>query len=115
MFVYISQLILSNQDYSSWTLPIAASYYWRATGDSKKALNCIWQSIENVPPDMEDILFVNLASLLSSQNYLHSALQIAHIALSINQHFIVNHYMLANLYAVMVNLSCAYFDMLSQV
>ncbi|XP_011868164.1 PREDICTED: tetratricopeptide repeat protein 17 isoform X3 [Vollenhovia emeryi] len=87
--------------YSSWTLAIAASFYWRVAGDSRKALDCMWQSLENTPKDMQDILLVNLASLLSSQNYFHEALEIAQIALSIGPDFIINHYVVANLHAAL--------------
>ncbi|XP_012227252.1 tetratricopeptide repeat protein 17 [Linepithema humile] len=87
--------------YASWTLAIAASFYWRVIGDSRKALDCMWQSLENTPKDMQDILLVNLASLLSSQNYFHEALEVAQIALSIGPDFIINHYVLANLHAVL--------------
>jgi tetratricopeptide (TPR) repeat protein len=82
---------------------MAASFYWRVLGDSRKALDCMWQSLENTPKDMQDILLVNLASLLSSQNYFHEALEVAQIALSISPDFIINHYVLANLHAVLVN------------
>ncbi|XP_070517134.1 tetratricopeptide repeat protein 17-like isoform X4 [Cardiocondyla obscurior] len=87
--------------YASWTLAIAASFYWRVAGDSRKALDCMWQSLENTPKDMQDILLVNLASLLSSQNYFHEALEIAQIALSIGPDFIINHYVVANLHAAL--------------
>ncbi|XP_029154934.1 tetratricopeptide repeat protein 17 isoform X2 [Nylanderia fulva] len=86
---------------ASWTLAIAASFYWRATGDSRKALDCMWQSLENTPKDMQDILLVNLASFLNSQNYLYEALEVTQIALSIGPDFVINHYVLANLYAAL--------------
>ncbi|XP_070162882.1 tetratricopeptide repeat protein 17-like isoform X1 [Polyergus mexicanus] len=86
---------------TSWTLAIAASFYWRAAGDSRKALDCIWQSLENTPKDMQDILLVNLASFLNSHNYFYEALEVTQIALSIGPDFIINHYVLANLYAAL--------------
>ncbi|XP_014469374.1 PREDICTED: tetratricopeptide repeat protein 17 isoform X2 [Dinoponera quadriceps] len=87
--------------YASWTLAIAASFYWRVAGDSRKALDCVWQGLENTPKDTQDILLLSLASLLSSQNYFHEALEVAQIALSIGPDFIVNHYVLANLHAAL--------------
>ncbi|EZA50628.1 Tetratricopeptide repeat protein [Ooceraea biroi] len=95
------------KNYSSWTLTIAASFYWRVIGDSRKALDCMLQSQDYIPNDMKDIFLINLASLLNSQNYFQDALKAAEMALSISPNFVVNHYVLANLHAALGNFKIA--------
>lgn len=82
---------------------MAASLYWRVEGDSRKAIDCIRQALVYAPKEMQDIPLINLASLLGGQGFHHPALHVAQLALIAGPESAVNHFIVANLHAILVS------------
>lgn len=62
------------QEPLSWKFPVLASYYWRAKGNARRAIECARRAIYLAPRKHLDIPFLSLGTILQRANRSHDAL-----------------------------------------
>lgn len=61
------------QEQLSWKYPVLASYYWRARGNARRAVECARRAIYLAPRKYLDIPLLSLATILQRSNKSHDA------------------------------------------
>ncbi|XP_031627007.1 tetratricopeptide repeat protein 17 [Contarinia nasturtii] len=62
------------QEQLSWKYPVLASYFWRARGNAKRAVECARRAIYLAPRKYQDIPLLSLATILQRANKSQDAL-----------------------------------------
>lgn len=84
------------QEQLSWKYPVLASYYWRARGNAKRAIECARRAIYLAPRKYLDIPLLSLATIFQRSNRSQDALIVMQSAFNHAPDIFENHIGLGN-------------------